>query len=90
MRLVSVHHHHHPLQVRAERAIGRPQRETAIVTKGRCLTTNFALSHFFDILSVNKCRTTFFYTSFETASEKYTTTRIFYQELGFNIKKGES
>lgn len=46
VHLAAIFHHNHALQVGAKFAIGCPQREAAIVTKGCRFSTGFTLSHF--------------------------------------------
>ncbi len=53
---LAVLNHSDLLKIGFERPVSRSQRETAVVTEGRCFSTGFALSHFLSPFPYINCK----------------------------------
>jgi hypothetical protein len=53
---LTILNHSNLLKIGLECPISRSQRETAVVTKGRCFSTGIALSHFLSPFPYNNCK----------------------------------
>jgi hypothetical protein len=53
---LAVFNHSNLLKIGFERPVSCPQRETAVVTKGRCFSTGIALSHFLSPFPYINCK----------------------------------